>query len=62
LIHIPHDEKLTGIQIFDMVDKLIVNQKCAVETETTIDLSNLPNGVYRVKAAGYSSVKLIKNR
>jgi hypothetical protein len=61
MIHISHDEKLTGIQIFDMVGKLIVNQKCEGETETNIDLSNLPNGVYLVKAAGYNSVKVIKN-
>jgi hypothetical protein len=61
MIHIRHDEKLTGIQIFDMVGKLVINQKCTGETETNIDLSNLPNGVYQVKAARYHSIKVIKN-
>jgi hypothetical protein len=61
MIHIQHDEKLTDIQIFDMVGKLVIQQKCNGETETNIDLSNLPNGVYHVKAAGYQSVKVIKN-
>jgi hypothetical protein len=61
LIHIQHDEKLSSIQIFDMVGKLVVNQKCNGETETNIDLSNLPNGVYHVKAAGYNSIKVVKN-
>jgi hypothetical protein len=61
LIHIQHDEKLTGIQIFDMVGKLVINQICIGETETNIDLSYLPNGVYHVKAAGYQSVKVLKN-
>ena len=61
MIYIRHNEKLTGIQIFDMVGKLVINQKCNGETETNIDLSNLPNGVYHVKAAGYHSIKIIKN-
>jgi hypothetical protein len=61
LIHIKHDEKLTGIQIFDMVGKLVINQKCTGETETNIDLGNLPNGVYHVKALGYTSIKVVKN-
>jgi hypothetical protein len=61
MIHIQHSEKLESIQIFDMVGKLVINQKCNGETETNIDLSNLPNGVYHVKAAGYHSVKVIKN-
>jgi hypothetical protein len=60
-IHIKHDEKITDIQIFDMVGKLAINQKCNGETETNIDLSNLPNGVYHVKAMGYNSVKVVKN-
>jgi hypothetical protein len=60
MIHIKHDEKLTDIQIFDMVGKLVINQKCNGETETNIDLSNLPNGVYHVKAAGYQSMKVLK--
>ncbi|MBK9300753.1 MAG: T9SS type A sorting domain-containing protein [Bacteroidetes bacterium] len=61
MIHIQHDEKLSGIQIFDMLGKLVINQKCHGETETNIDLSHLPNGVYHVKAAGYQSVKVVKN-
>jgi hypothetical protein len=61
LIHIQHEEKLSNIQIFDMVGKLVIQQKCNGETETNIDLSNLPNGVYHVKAAGYNSVKVVKN-
>jgi hypothetical protein len=61
MIHIQHSEKLESIQIFDMVGKLVINQKCAGETETNIDLSNLPNGVYHVKAVGYNSVKVVKN-
>jgi hypothetical protein len=61
LIHINHDEKLSSIQIFDMVGKLVINQKCAGETETNIDLGNLPNGVYHVKALGYTSIKVVKN-
>ncbi len=61
MIHIQHDEKLAGIQIFDMVGKIIINQKCQDETETNIDLTHLPNGVYHVKAAGYQSIKVIKN-
>jgi uncharacterized delta-60 repeat protein len=61
LIHIQHDEKLTNIQIFDMVGKLVINQKCEGETETNIDLSNFPNGVYHVKAVGYESVKVTKS-
>jgi hypothetical protein len=61
MIHIQHDEKLSDIQIFDMVGKLIINQKCNGETETNINLSHLPNGVYHVKAAGYQSVKVVKN-
>jgi hypothetical protein len=61
MIHIQHDEKLTGIQIFDMVGKLVINQKCNGETETNIDLSNLPNGVYHVKAVGCHSIKVVKN-
>ncbi len=61
LIHIKHDEKLSGIQIFDMMGKLAIDQKCAGETETNIDLSYLPNGVYHVKAAGYNAVKVVKN-
>jgi hypothetical protein len=44
-----------------MVGKLVIQQKCNGETETNIDLSNLPNGVYHVKAAGYNSVKVVKN-
>ncbi len=60
MIHIKHDEKLKNIQIFDMVGKLVVNQSCEGETETNIDLSNLPNGVYHVKAVGYNSIKVIK--
>ncbi|MBK9482356.1 MAG: hypothetical protein IPO02_10345 [Bacteroidetes bacterium] len=44
-----------------MVGKLIINQKCQDETETNIDLTHLPNGVYHVKAAGYQSIKVIKN-
>jgi hypothetical protein len=61
MIHIQHSEKLESIQIFDMVGELVINQKCAGETETNIDLSNLPNGVYHVKAVGYNSVKVVKN-
>ncbi len=61
MIHIKHDEKLKNIQIFDMVGKLVVNQSCEGEPETNIDLSNLPNGVYHVKAAGYNSIKVVKN-
>jgi hypothetical protein len=61
LIHIQHDEKLSNIMIFDMVGKLMINQKCNGETETNIDLSNLPNGVYHVKALGYTSIKVVKN-
>jgi hypothetical protein len=61
MIHIRHEEKLSNIQIFDMVGKLMINQKCHGETETNIDLSNLPNGVYHVKAAGYNSIKVVKN-
>jgi hypothetical protein len=61
MIHIQHDAKLTSIQIFDMVGKLVINQKCNGEIETNIDLRNLPNGVYHVKAAGYHSVKVVKS-
>ncbi|MCC7029450.1 MAG: T9SS type A sorting domain-containing protein, partial [Chitinophagaceae bacterium] len=61
MIHIRHDEKLTGIQVFDMVGKLVINQKCNGETETNIDLSTLPYGVYHVKAAGSHSVKVVKS-
>ena len=61
MIHIKHEEKLSNIQIFDMVGKLVINQKCHGETETNIDLSHLPNGVYHVKAAGYNAIKVVKN-
>jgi hypothetical protein len=61
MIHIKHDDKLTGIQIFDMVGKLVIKHKCNGQTETNIDLSHLPNGVYHVKAAGYNSIKVVKN-
>jgi hypothetical protein len=61
LINIKHEEKLSNIQIFDMVGKLVINQKCHSETETNINLSHLPNGVYHVKAAGYNSIKVVKN-
>ncbi len=61
MIYIKHDEQLKHIQVFDMVGKLVVNQPSAGETETNIDLSNLPNGVYHVKAAGYNSIKVVKN-
>jgi hypothetical protein len=61
LIHIKHDKKLSNIQIFDMVGKLIINQKCNGETETNINLSHLPNGVYHVKAVGYNSIRVVKN-
>jgi hypothetical protein len=44
-----------------MVGKLVINQKCAGETETNIDLGNLPNGVYHVKAEGYHSIKVVKS-
>jgi hypothetical protein len=60
LIHINHDEKLSSIQIFDMVGKLVISQKCNGEIETNIDLSHLPNGVYHVKAAGYNAIKVVK--
>lgn len=61
LIHIKHDEKLSGLQIFDMMGKLVIDQKCAGETETNIDLSYLSNGVYHVKAAGHNAIKVLKN-
>jgi hypothetical protein len=61
MIHIKHEEKLSNIQIFDMVGKLVINQKCHGETETNINLSHLPNGVYHVKAMGYNSIKVVKN-
>jgi hypothetical protein len=61
LIHIKHDEKLTDIQIFDMVGKLLIKHKCNGQTETNIDLSNLPNGLYYVKPNYYNSIKVFKN-
>ncbi|MBK7588810.1 MAG: T9SS type A sorting domain-containing protein [Bacteroidetes bacterium] len=61
MIHIKHDEKLTDIQIFDMVGKLLIKHKCNGQTETNIDLSNLPNGLYYVKPNYYNSIKVFKN-
>ena len=61
MVHITHDTKVTEINIFDMVGKMIIQYNCEGQSTSNIDLSNLPNGVYHVKAAGYNSIKLIKN-
>jgi hypothetical protein len=61
MVHIQHVTQLENIMVFDMVGKLLINQICEGETETNIDLSNLPNGVYHVKAVGYNSIKVVKN-
>ncbi|MBK6820846.1 MAG: T9SS type A sorting domain-containing protein [Bacteroidetes bacterium] len=61
MIHIKHDEKLTDIQIFDMVGKLLIKHKCNGQIETNIDMSHLPNGLYYVKPNYYNTIKVFKN-
>lgn len=57
---VQHPEGLTNLQVFDVMGKLVLTVQVDGGTETRIDLSEQPKGIYLLMAAGQPTQQLVK--
>ena len=62
ILNIKHRASVTYIKLIDRVGSLIIQKLCSGAQTTQIDMSQLANGIYYIKADGYAPLKVIKKK
>ncbi|HQW46124.1 MAG TPA: T9SS type A sorting domain-containing protein, partial [Chitinophagaceae bacterium] len=62
ILNIKHRASVTYIKLIDRVGSLIIQKLCSGAQTTQIDMSQLANGIYYIKADGYAPMKVIKKK
>lgn len=60
LITIQHPMEAKQLAIYDMMGKLVSQTKVEGSSQTEIDLSSMPNGIYFLRMDGYATQKIAK--
>jgi hypothetical protein len=60
LLTVQHPEGLTRLQVFDVMGKLVLTVPVEAGTETRLDLSEQPKGIYLLMADGQPTQQIVK--